>query len=197
MHLQIFYIGGYHTTSHVSITRKSVTFEKNLWTLLLWNTWFVPKNFWTSLALTCPDFLPTAHLLDSMTSFLKKPMVEATPRDLETQDCPFQWISPQKIFGRQPPNIPIGCCSREASCWVFTRKMEDLGCVLQTHSTKSHPTVESARGAREHLKSFFPISSHGFPRFSRVPAYHPLLSMSTPCSPVSSCRPWKCEFELW
>ena len=59
---------------------------------------------------------------------------------------------PPKNSGRQPPNIPIGCCSREASCWAFYKvKTEDLGCVLcktkkdirikHTHSAKSHSTV--------------------------------------------------------
>ena len=99
--------GGYHTTSYVSMTAKSVALEKKTGDPFQWTTRIRSR---ISFFLPSTDLQGTAHLLDSMTSFLKKPKVEATPWDFFHRTF-FLWN-----FWRQPPNIPIGCCSREASC---------------------------------------------------------------------------------
>lgn len=160
MHLQIFCIGGYHTTSFLSVWRVTV---KVLYTIYIRKKkncgpfcYETPDSFERisehHLPSPSPTFDVRAHLLDSMTSFLKKPMVDATPRTWIPQDCPFQCISPKKFWEAttKHPNWLLFTGSQLLD--FLQKKTEDLGCVLC--KTKKDLQIKHTHTARNHTLRF-------------------------------------------
>lgn len=152
-----------------------------------------------------------------MTSFLKKPMVDATPRDLDSTGLFVPVNFPQNFWEAttKHPNWLLLMGSKLLG--FYKVKTENLGCVLcktkkdlrikHTHTQRKITLYgfKAQRGALTPQKMDFcsisSISFHSFPCVSTAfPCCAGRSSSPVPCqppgSPVSSCRPWKCEFQL-